>query len=191
MSGGECEKIRAAMNTDGLLLRLLDYLLQLYGVVRGRPLLHVRILEDKTKDEIPGGLRFEIENRRRNITSLDPKIVVTYHWLDDHGWHRGRAVYFVRDIDRTLEPFRPKILSATIDEMPRPYWLSWFRTYKFRPTSGITTRIYIRNLLLDPLSRFRFYYEFVRLRIFGMKIDPGGAESYSEWERKRRARGPH
>jgi len=179
------------MNSDGVLLSLFDFFVQLLGIARGRPLLHVRILEDKADREVVGGLRFEIENRRRNITSLDPKIVVTYHWQDGQRWSRGRSVYYVRDLDRTLEPCRPKILSASIDELPKNYWLSWFRTYKFRPTSGITTRVRIRNTLLDPLSLPRFLTELVLLRWFNKVVDPGGAGSYGEWQRKKRARGPH
>src|SRR5437773_12409226 len=107
------------MNSDGVLLRLLDLFVQLLGAVRGRPLLRVRLLDDKADREVEGGLRFEIENRRRNITSLDPKIVVTYYWQDGKRWVRRRAIYYVRDLDRSLEPCRPKILTASIDELPR------------------------------------------------------------------------
>lgn len=179
------------MGNGGISLRLLDYLVQLLGIIRDRPLLHVRILADKSHEDHVGGLRFEIENRRRNPTSLDPEIVVTYHSNDGERWSRGRCKYYVRELDRGLVPFVPKILTASIDTLPRDYWLSWFRTYRFRPTSGVTNRLRVRNTLLDQLSFWRFVYEFVMLRVMGRVIDAGGAGSYEEWQRKKRARGPH
>jgi hypothetical protein len=36
-----------------------------------------------------------------------------------------------------------------------------------------------------------FMWEFLRYRLLGRPIDAGGAESYDEWQRKKRARGPH
>jgi len=178
------------MTGDSVLLRLLDRMFQLWGLVRGRPLLHVRILEDKSDQEV-GGLRFEVENRRRNVTSLDPSILVTYHWPGRDGWQRRKMWFRVRDLDRQLDPFKPKVLSASADELSNHYWLSWFRTYRFRPTSGVTTRVRLRNTLLDPISAPRFAWEFLRLRVLNKPIEAGGAESYSEWQRKKRARGPH
>ncbi len=179
------------MSNDGILLRLFDLLVQLLGVVRGRPLLYVRIQDEKCDQQVVGGLRFEIENRRRNITSLDHTIFVTYHWSDGKRWSRGKVVYRVREMDRSLDPFRPKILNASIDELPKHYFLSWFRTYKFRPTSGVTTRVRVRNVLLDQISLPRFMWELIQLRWFGRVVEAGGAGSYSEWQQKKRARGPH
>jgi hypothetical protein len=177
------------MAESSLALKIVDILLQVLAALRGRPRVFVRILEEDIKKEV-GGLRFEIENRRTIVTSLDPEIRVTYYWGDGDSLRRGRNKYFVREVDRSLQPHVPKILSASADDRSTQYWLSVFRTYSFRPTSGLRTRLRVRDTLLDTLSRHRFYWELIRLRILGrFKSDDG--ETFDDYRRKQRSRGPH
>jgi hypothetical protein len=182
-------RIGGGMTDHTVPIKLLDLLVQLLGAVRGRPLLHVRLLQDDPRIEV-GGLRFEIENRRQIVTSLAPQIVVRYHWCDDSGFHRGREIFHVRELDRTLPPHQPKIMNASADRRPKHYLFGWYRTYRFRPTSGMTTRLRIRNTLLETLPLWKFVWEFFRFRLLG-KAEAGGPETYDDYKRQQRAKGPH
>src|SRR5262249_28117055 len=131
---------------ESVLLKSIDWLFQLLGALRGRPRIHIRIQEDKPDQEV-GGLKFEIENRRWTVTSLDPKITVKYHYLDRDGHHVGYNAFYLRDAEqRRLDPFQPKILTASADRLSNQYWLSFFRTYTFRPVSGLKCRVRVRNV---------------------------------------------
>ncbi len=177
------------MGNEGILYKLLDILLQLYGAARGRPRINVRIQEDDIKQEV-GGLRFEIENRRWTVTSLDPKIVVSYRYVEGDKLRQGHNLYFVREVDRRLDPFQPKLLSASADERSTHYWLGVFRTYTFKPTSGLKTRVRVRSILLETLSLPQFYWELAWLRWF-KKFHADGPENMEDYKRTKRARGPH
>jgi len=177
------------MNSEGVLLKAVDLLIQVLRALRGRPSVYVRILDDEIEQE-EGGLRFEIENRRWTVTSLDPRIVVKYHTYHANGYRRELNSYYVREVDRRLEPFQPKILTASADKRPREYWLSWYRTYKFRPTSGLTTRVRVRHAGLDPLTLLQFVREYIRFRYLGKAV-AGGPETLDDYKRMKRSRGPH
>ena len=178
------------MTNEGLAIKLIDWFWQLLGALRGRPRIHVQIQEDKPDQEV-GGLRFEIENRRWTVTSLDRKITLRYHYQDKTGTHVAHNAYYVRDEDRRLEPFRPRILTASVDRRSNQWWLSFFRTYTFRPTSGLKCRVRVRHLAdLENLSFLRSVWEYAQYRWSG-KFRAEGPENYGDYQREKRARGPH
>jgi len=175
---------------NGLLLKVIDLLAQLMSLARGRPRLHVRILEDNPEREI-GALRFEVENRRLNPTSLDPEITITYYSPNPVGQVRKQdAVFYLREEHRRLEPFQPRILNASADKRPACYLFSWYRTYRFRPTAGPTSKVRVRNCMLQPLGGLRFAYELAGLLVF-KRTERGGPSNIDDYRRMIRAQGPH
>jgi hypothetical protein len=77
---------------------------QILGWLLGRPTLRVRLIEDHPDAE-EGGLRFEVENRRDKVTSLDPVIVATFLTIERV---RSRTVFDVRELERWPHPFRQR-----------------------------------------------------------------------------------
>ena len=154
-----------------------------------RPKLSVRIIRDDVgagKD----GLEFEVENQSGTVTSLRPEIRCRFYYLSKLRITKGKNRYFVRESDRHLEPFRPTILHATPEFDFEFQDFSWFRTYKFLPSSGAGTKVRIRNALLEPIGLFRYLWEWVPFRLKGkVRADPH--ESIDDLERLRRSQGPH
>ena len=158
------------------------------GAIR-RPTLHVRILENKREMEI-GGLRFEIENRSAHQTSLLPQITASFLYPSQGNYMPGRAVFDLRESDRHLASYEPRILSATPRELPPGYGFSWFLKFKFRPSRGITRKVYLRNAYLEPIGLFRFLFERMKYRLTG-KVRKYGPMTEDEYDRMKRAQGPH
>lgn len=167
----------------------LNVLLKLLSWASGRPLLVVRIIEDDSERDI-GGLRFEIENQSKNAVSLQPHIKSTY-WHPVKGTYRkASTIYDVRELDRKLPPFTPKLLTASSRHYPSEFMFSWFRTYKFIPTCGPATVVRIRNALLEPLSFWQYTIETIKFRTRG-EVTDSGPFNIREYEVKKRSRGPH
>jgi hypothetical protein len=167
----------------------LNLLLQLLAWVSGRPLLAVRIIDDDSDRDV-GGLQFEIENRSKNAVSLQPQIKFTCWHLVNGSYRKASTTYDVRELDRTLPPFTPKLLTASSRQYPAKFLFSWFRTYKFIPTRGPSTKVRIRNALMEPLSLWQCFIEEVKFRTKG-EVTDSGPLNMREHEVKKRSRGPH
>jgi len=154
-----------------------------------RPSLHVRILENKRQKEI-GGLRFEIENRSPTATSLLPQITASFLSPSRGHYVRGRAIFDVRESDRHLAPYEPRILSATPRDLAAGYGFSWFLKFTFRPSRGLTRKVYLRNAHLEPIGSLRFLFEKTRFRLTG-KAREYAPITEEEYDRMKRAQGPH
>jgi len=168
---------------------VLDILLKVWTWVRQHPSLSIRIMEDNPS-HAPGNLRFEIENRSDTETSLVPLIQSTYWYPKQGKYFKGRALYDVRDLDRHLPPFKPRIMSATARELPDGYLFSWFRKYTFRPTRGHKATICVRNVLLEPLGCFRCIFEETKFRIT-RKGKQYKSISVDQYDQLKRSQGPH
>ena len=108
----------------------LNILLKLLSWARGRPFISIRIIEDDPDKGI-GHLQFEVENQSKSAVSLKPHLKVTF-WHPVKGKYvKSSTFYDIRELDRTLPPFTPKLLSATARKLPQGFGFSWFRTYNF------------------------------------------------------------
>jgi len=166
-----------------------DLLAGLFRVVAwlwSRPTLRARISEDNPNEEV-GGLKFEIENVSDNATSLDPSINVTFVTVKRH---RGSAVFDVRDLDRNLPPFTPKLFSASAREVQPQRGHAWFRVYMFLPRKGRACRVRIRNASLEQIGFFRFWVERVWFQMTG-RVGGKTSMTIDEYHAQQRAKGPH
>ena len=169
--------------------RTVELLLDLARWLARRPRLAIRIIRDEVVGE-PALLEFEVENRGSSVTSLSPEIRCKYLYVSKLRIRRGTNRYFVREVDRHLEPFRPVVLTATPEHSPSHYGHSWFRILTFLPTRGIRTKVRIRNALLEPLGLIRFSAERLRFRLPGnVRADPHA--TIDSLEALRRSQGPH
>lgn len=157
--------------------------------VLARPRLSVRIVRDATTGDEPE-LQFEVEDRSGNVTSLHPPIACKFYYLSKGRITKGRNRYFVRDVQRRLEPFQPVMLRATPEFEYTHYGFSWYRTLRFRPAAGWATRVRIQNAHLEAVSLPRFLWELVRFRLTGW-VPSEEHSSLDDWERLRRSQGPH
>ena len=109
-----------------------------------RPRLAIRILADDVEKDT-SGLVFEIENRSHSVTSLRPTIKSCFYnvsWESDSGRIvKGKMRYAVRELDRRLEPFKARTLTATPEKSLDAHIFSWFRTYTFAPKTKPATLI--------------------------------------------------
>lgn len=153
-----------------------------------RPRLRVRIFRDA--DDLEGGLEFEVENTGSRSTSLLPRIDVSLSLISKGQLVRSKAVYSIREVDRSLQPFAARHFAASAVERPANYGFSWFRDYRFRTTTGETAHAYVRHVMLQPLSGPRYYWERVNWRIRG-RLRGDMPSSIEEMDAQRRAIGPH
>ena len=167
----------------GILLRLFDWL---FGCLRGRPKLSVRISEDDPEKE-KGGLRFEVENRSHTSTSLAPRVEVKF--LTYKGMP-AQMIFDVRELNRHLPPFQPKLFSASAHAIQPDRFHGWFRTYTFRPTRGRVSRVRIRNALLEEVGLLRFVIEKLRFKFSG-QVRVKASMTIDEYRARKRAQGPH
>ena len=152
-----------------------------------RPRLRIRIVDDDGDD----GLTFEVENTGRRSTSLDPVVLSSYWFFVQLRPRRGRAIYDVREQNRGLPPFEAKRFRAIPREtLPDGYVFSWFRSYQFKPTTGLRrpSRARVESALLEPLRPIAFWSGILRLRLFGY-VRPLPPMSISEYEGLKRSRG--
>lgn len=168
---------------------IVEWLLRFFAWLARRPVLRVRIVEDKPERQ-PGGLVFEVENASPTLTSLVPTVRSTF-WFPERGQYRkGNAVYDVRELDRELPPFKARMLTASARSLPPGYGFSWFRVYEFQPRRGPRARVRIRNAMLEPLGTVRFMCESWRFRLAG-RVQKATPVTAAETEAQRRSRGPH
>lgn len=154
-----------------------------------RPSLKIRVFHDDP-DQREGGLQFEAENASGSPTSLHPEIRVRFLDLLRRRYPSGTATFDVRELDRNLPPFEPKLFSASARHLPRGYGGTWFRVYRFQPRRGIPRRVRIRNARLEALNPLRFWFELWRLRLLG-RIKGYRRVTLAEHQALKRSRGPH
>jgi hypothetical protein len=155
-----------------------------------RPKLTVRILEDDMENEV-GGLRFEVENRRESPTSLQPQIRCSYYLgVSKRRIRRGNNRYAVREVDRELPPYKARIFHATSYHRIPNWEFTWFRTYVFYPTSGVKTKVRVRDCFLERLGMIRFVLDWIPFRLW-RKVKDRGPKSIDDYESMKRFQGPH
>ena len=82
-----------------------------------------------------------------------------------------KCSFYLKDIDRMLEPHKPKIFTAyTKSDNPRlPF--SWFRKYEFRPSRGIYSTVFVRNALDNGIPYWQYRIERSLYRLFRIVRD--------------------
>lgn len=172
---------------EGAIGAMLQWIFQFVAWVARRPALRIRIMED---EPVVGGLQFEVENASPTLASLMPTVNSTF-WFPEKGrYRRGSAVYDVRELDRELQPFAPKRLTASPRTLPPGYGAAWFRVYQFRPRRGARARVRLRNAMLEPLGVWRFWFELSRFRLTG-RVHRSRSSNVSDYQARKRSRGPH
>jgi len=151
-----------------------------------RPVLTVRISQDDPQLDV-GNLVFEVENASGTVTSLKPVVRSTFYYPKQGRYQKGRATYDVRELDRGLPPYQPRILSATARALPAGCGFSWFLVYRFKPRRGPSRRVRVRNMLLEPVPPIRFWLELIRFHLTG-KVKKYGSMTI---ETMKRSQGPH
>ena len=151
--------------------------------------LKIRIVEDDP-DQEEGGLKFEVENASPTPTSLSPVITSKFLYPSKGCYRSGSATFDLRELDRQLPPFTPKMFSASGRQLPPGYGHAWFRVYRFRPRHGVPRRVRIRNAMLEPLSALRFWFELWRFRLFG-RVVKSASRTLNEYKVIKRSQGPH
>jgi hypothetical protein len=163
------------------------WLLKLLAWLSSRPVLSVRITEDKADEEV-GGLKFEVENIRNKTTSLSP--TVNAHFLSIKG-EREAATFDVREQNRTLPPFVPKVFFASARRAQPKRQYALFRVYVFSPTKGRTHRAYVRDASLEQIGFFRFWIEKLWFLRTGQVLGIKTSITMDEYRAQKRSRGPH
>lgn len=154
-----------------------------------KPVLRIRISKDDPELNA-GNLEFEVENASQTLTSLEPIVRSSFFSPRRKGWQKGHGCYDLRELDRQLPPYQPKIFTASSRGLPQNYISSWFRVYTFRTTSGEVKRIRIRNILLEPIGFLRFHFERFRFKLTG-NLEDQGAMNVEEYAARKRSQGPH
>lgn len=154
-----------------------------------KPVLRIRISKDDPETEV-GNLEFEVENISQTLTSLAPIGKSSFLLPKGEKFRKGHGFYDIRELDRQLPSYQPKIFTASSRGLPQNYIFSWFRVYTFRTTTGVAKRVRIRNVLLEPIGFFRFYYERLRFKLTGTLKDYGPM-NVEEYEIRKRSQGPH
>ncbi|MGH9553686.1 MAG: hypothetical protein ACRD3W_30175 [Terriglobales bacterium] len=165
---------------------LFNLIAHIVGWILARPAIRVRLIADDTDVEV-GGLRFEVENQRDKPTSLEPQITATYLTVKRQP---GFVTFDVRELDRGLPPFAPKLFSASASEYQPGRFHSWFRVYRFASTRGRICRVRIKNASLEPMGLPKFWFQRVAFT-FSLIIGAKTSMTIDEYHAKERARGPH
>ncbi len=148
--------------------KLIEFIVQFVVWVIRRPRLNIRITEDDPDEQI-GGLKFEAENTTPTPSSLQPIIEARFLYPSRGRYVRGTATFDVCELDRELPPFRAKLFSASARQLPPNYCHAWFKVYSFRPTRGVSRVVRIRNAMLEPIGRFRLWFEMWRFKLRASK----------------------
>lgn len=139
---------------------------------RDRIRIRVRIRREtfdvKEAPNIEVTAEYEIENIGGRVTSLDPTLTVS-------GYTRKKeyeqASFEVVGLERELTPFKPKLFQAVF-KVPANYPFLLFRTYTFRPTRGSRKKLRVWSASKRNIGFWRFCYEIVRFKVFGIYKEP-------------------
>jgi len=162
------KSVLTVVGGSGGLLYLVERLQHVVAGFRDRPHLAVRILRE-TLNRTPL-VEFEAQNLGAAPMALEPTIELTGLWILGGEFHRWRFRFELdAGADRSLDPHKPKRLSAAgaADEEAFPFL--WYRAYTFRATRGRPCRVYLRHIDGPELSWLRFCWEAMRLRIPWMR----------------------
>ena len=168
---------------------LADWIGRIVAWVFRRPRLSVRVIDDDP-DKTTGGLKFEAENTSPSPSSIHPIIHARFMYPSKGRLRRGTATFDVRELDRNLPPFQPKIFTASARQPPPRNGHAWFRVYRFRLRRGVPCRVRIRDALLEPLSPIGFWFELWRFRLL-RRVRKSGSMTLSDYRALRRSQGPH
>lgn len=144
----------------------MEWLIGIWDRIRSRPRLCVLSLDDRSGAQHAGygtdEIVFEVENRGRNQTSLEPLIEMTALSL------KGKEIHRVFKVsgDRTLAPFHPKQLVAEDSEsIADPSMAhSHYRIYVFRLAHGQGARVRVRHASMQRLGVVRFWIDRFRYK---------------------------
>jgi len=173
----------------GRLLRIINRFVQWPRSKPPKSVIRIRISKDDP-DLRAGNLEFEVENTSQTLTSLMPIVESSFLIRKGKTLIKGHGYYDVRELDRQLPPYQPKIFSVSSRGFPQNYIFSWFRVYTFRTTTGAKKRIRVRNVLLEQIGFFPFHYERLRFKLTGT-VKEYGAMNVEEYEIRKRSQGPH
>ncbi len=177
------------INILGWFLRIINRFAQ-WGLSKPpKPILRIRISKDDPEEKF-GNLEFEVENASQTLTSLVPIVESSFLFPRGIKFRKGHGYYDIRELDRQLPSYQPKIFSASSRGFPQNYTISWFRVYIFRTTTGVVKRVRIRNVLLEQIGFFRFHYERIRFKLRGT-LKEYGPMNVEEYEVRKRSQGPH
>jgi len=110
----------------------------------------------------------------------------------NHHNRRADVVFLVRELERELPPFRPRLFHASAPAgLPPWYLFSCLRVYSFRPSRGRVARVRVRNVDLDRLPACIFLLERWRFQLTGTLPKDTGPRTIEEWEGRKRSRRPH
>lgn len=165
---------------------LLDVLGRIVGWLLARPTLRARLIADDTDAEV-GGFRFEVENQRDKATSLQPQITATFLTVERA---RKSAIFDVRELDRHLPPFTPKLFTASARERQPERFHSWFRVCRFAPTRGRICRVRIKNASFEPIGLLNYWLQRIAFS-FSLIFGERNSMTMDEYRARERARGPH
>lgn len=168
---------------------LFEWAVRILAWVFRRPFLNIRIVEDDPDQQV-GGLKFEAENTSPTPSSLHPVVEARFLYPSGGRYCRGAVTFDIRELDRELPSYKAKLFSASARQLPPRYGLAWFRVYRFRPRRGVPRRVRVRNVMLEPLGPFQFWFELWRFRLFG-RVKKSGPMNLSDYEALKRSQGPH
>jgi len=136
-----------------MLRDLLIAIIKILAWFWSQPTLKIRISEDNPYEEV-GGLKFEVENVGDKATSLTPTVRAKFFTIK----RRRDSVFFdIRELERNLPPFTPKLLSASARKVQPQRDNAWYRVYIFLPAKGRACRVRIRNASLESIGFFCFF----------------------------------
>lgn len=140
------------------------------GLIRNRSRVVVWLIEERLSvsgSNARPDIRFEAESFGREPTSLlRPVHLVAY----TPKRVKLRFAYHIRENDRSLRAYSPKIFAADT-EPDEILPLLWFKKYTFSPTRGMKRRLYIRTAAGDVISCTRYLRELVAFRLWGKVPD--------------------
>jgi hypothetical protein len=148
-------------------------LLHIFVYIRNR--IKIKIIKQNFFNE-PYFVKYEAINLGEKPNSLQEKVYLKSLLPNiDKGSLKNpepyECTFHIKDIDRVLEPHKPKIFTAyTKSHNPRlPY--SWFRKYQFRPSRGMYTTVFVRNALDNGIPYWRYIIERPLYRLFRIVRD--------------------
>jgi hypothetical protein len=154
---------------------LIIFAILLHVVVYLRNRIRIKIIKQNLFNT-PYSIKFEAINLSERPNSLGEKI---YFKSLLPNIRKGKlkngepykCSFYLKDIDRLLEPHKPKIFTAyTKSDNPRlPF--SWFRKYEFRPSRGIYSTVFVRNALDNGIPYWQYRIERSLYRLFRIVLD--------------------
>ena len=167
--------------------RVIKFIVWVIGWFIRRPKLIVRISQDDA-GVIEGGLVFEVENQSDTITSLSTVVDVTFQTLKRK---TVKMTFDVREQDRNLPPFEPKVFTASARSIQLERASSWFRCYTVEPTRGPAAYVRIKNASLEEMDISLYWVEMLWFKLTGDVRLKETSMTLDEYNARKRSQGPH